>query len=322
MNRKIFTCSMLSGALLLSAEAMRAQGGPAGAPPPPGHFAMMQSGPSEDVMFAGPVGERIELLGFEGMHGGKVVTGAPFSAVAVSETKQSFMDGTNINHILRTTKTNLFRDSQGRVRREVTLPANWTAGDGGTAKSIVIIHDPGANESVILHPESKTAETMGGRAFGGMKGGAMKGPRAGAMKGGMNGKFAAQMQEEIANGTLKKEDLGTCDPAVTGSCPAGVSVPAHGTKITRMIPAGHIGNDNAITIVSEHWYSNDLQMMVMSKRSDPRFGETTYTVTNILRSEPNAALFAVPSDFTVKAGGMGHHGMMREKLAPPPLPND
>jgi len=37
-------------------------------------------------------GERIELLGFEGMHGGKVVTGAPFSAVAISEMSRTSAD--------------------------------------------------------------------------------------------------------------------------------------------------------------------------------------------------------------------------------------
>jgi hypothetical protein len=61
-------------------------------------------------------------------------------------------------------------------------------------------------------------------------------------------------------------------------------------------------------------------MMVMSKRSDPRFGETTYTLTNIQRTEPAAALFAVPSDFTVHQGGMGNHGMMKFKQGPPAPP--
>jgi hypothetical protein len=300
MNRKMFTCSMLSGALLLGAAAVRAQKGPVEVPPPPEHFTMLQGAPSGEVMFAGPIGERIELLGFEGMHGGKVVTGAPFSAVAVSESTQTLADG---NHISRKTQTNLFRDGQGRFRKEVTLPAIGPLATAGQPKSFVMIDDPVANAHFILHPEGKTAEKMR-HSFGGMKGG---------MKGAMKGRFESGMQGEIANGTLKKEDLGT-------QTIAGVS--AQGTRITRTIPVGQIGNEKPITVVSEHWYSNDLQMTVMSKRSDPRFGDTTYTLTSIQRTEPNAALFAVPSDFTVKEGGMGHHGMMREKLAPPPPPND
>jgi hypothetical protein len=44
-------------------------------------------------------------------------------------------------------------------------------------------------------------------------------------------------------------------------------------------------------------------MMILTKRSDPRFGESTYRVTNISRSEPDAALFQVPPDYAVKDGG-------------------
>src|SRR2546422_4464981 len=60
------------------------------------------------------------------------------------------------------------------------------------------------------------------------------------------------------------------------------------TTLFRSIPAGQIGNEKPITIVHESWYSNDLQIMVMSKRSDPRFGETTYTLTN-MRSEEHTS---------------------------------
>jgi hypothetical protein len=97
-------------------------------------------------------------------------------------------------------------------------------------------------------------------------------------------------------------------------------VNAQGTRHTRTIPAGQIGNDKPITIVSEHWYSNDLQMVVMSKRSDPRFGDTTYKLTNIQRQEPAASLFTVPADYTVQQGGKGHRGMRNFKQPPPPPP--
>ncbi|HET8923647.1 MAG TPA: hypothetical protein VFN26_11715 [Candidatus Acidoferrum sp.] len=299
MNRKIFTYLMLSGALLLGAAGLRAQEGPVTVAPPPEHLAMLQEGPG-DVMFAGPVDGPVELLGFGGMHGGKVVTGAPFSAVAVSETTQTLADG---NHIARTTKTNLFRDSQGRFRKEVTLPVIGMLATAGGPKSFVMIDDPVANTHYILHPEDKTADKMTHSVAG------MKGPMRDAIK----GKFETHLQEGIANGSLKKEDLGT-------QTIAGVSV--QGTRITHTIPTGQIGNEKPITIVSEHWYSNDLQMMVMSKRSDPRFGDTTYTLTNVQRSEPSAELFTVPSDYTVNEGGVGHHVIMNYKQGPPPPPNE
>ncbi len=121
-----------------------------------------------------------------------------------------------------------------------------------------------AGTNFILHADTKTAEQMG-RPFAGMKG---------PLKDELKGKMESRQQQEMANGSLKKEDLGT-------QTIAGVS--SQGTRITHTIPAGQVGNEKAITIVSEHWYSNDLQMVVMSKRSDPRFGDTTYTLTNIQR---------------------------------------
>ncbi len=124
--------SLIFGAVLLwSAGLGRAQKAP---PPPPAGEGEMPGGD----WTAAPFAERIELLGFQGMHGGKVVTGAPFSAVAVSETTQTLADG---NHIARKSQTNLFRDSQGRFRKEVTLPAIGPLATSEKSKSFVLIHE-------------------------------------------------------------------------------------------------------------------------------------------------------------------------------------
>jgi hypothetical protein len=77
-------------------------------------------------------------------------------------------------------------------------------------------------------------------------------------------------------------------------------VKAEGTRLSETIPAGSIGNDQPILIVTERWYSPDLQMVIMSKRSDPRVGETTFRITNISRTEPAATLFQVPADYTLE----------------------
>jgi len=298
MNRRISMSQILGAALFLSAVVARAQEPP---PHPGGDVMFHRVGPGDDFM-APPMGERIELLGFEGIHGGKVVTGAPFSAVAISETSRTLADG---NHISRKTQTNLFRDSHGRFRKEVTLPAIGPLATSGGPRSFLMINDPVAQQNFILHPEEKTAEKMG-QPFGRMKGGT-PGERHGAWKGNAESWEA----KAAASGNFKKEDLGT-------QTIAGVS--AQGTRYTRIIPAGQIGNEKPITIVSEHWYSNDLQVTVMSKRSDPQFGETTYTLTNIQRAEPAASLFAVPSDYTVQEGHMGRH-VMKFKQGPPPPEN-
>jgi hypothetical protein len=291
MNRKLSLNLILCGVLGLSVGTARAQETAQAPPPPP-----------PDVIFAGPnadaigglVTQRIEVLGFEGMHGGKVVTGAPFSGVAVTETTQTLADG---NHISRKTQSNVFRDSQGRVRREVTLQAIGALAASGETKSFVSINDPVAGTHYVLHPDTKTADQFPG---GG----------AGAIKRRFEGKAQAHAQEALKEGTLTKVDLGT--QTIDG-------VSAQGTRYTHIIPAGQIGNEKSMTVVREIWYSNDLQMVVMSKRSDPRFGETSYTLTNIQRSEPAPSLFAVPSDYTVTQG----HGKMmmhefRPGLAPTP----
>src|SRR5580700_9428579 len=113
MNRRIFMSLILGGILVSSAGVARAQ--QEAPPPPPRGDVMMHGGPGGDMM-APPMGDKIELLGFAGMHGGKIVTGAPFSAVAVSVSTQTLSDG---NQISSKTQTNLFRDSQGRFRKEV-----------------------------------------------------------------------------------------------------------------------------------------------------------------------------------------------------------
>ncbi len=92
-----------------------------------------------------------------------------------------------------------------------------------------------------------------------------------------------------SNRDAQKESLGT--QIIEG-------VQAEGTRTTMTIPAGAIGNDLPIQIVSERWYSPDLKTVVMSKHSDPRMGETVYRLTNVNRSEPARSLFEVPGDYT------------------------
>jgi hypothetical protein len=288
MNRKwilsVFTAAMLSSAATLNAQE-----------PPPG------PPPQDEFMPGGPMGARMKILGFEDMHPGKVVAGAPYTAVGVTETTQTLADGTSINRKIQAT---IFRDGQGRVRRETTLPVIGPLVASGKSDTFVMIHDPVAGTAFILHPDTKIADQLPARRHGNKNPGALQ------------DKFEAHMQEEIESGSVKKEDLGT--QTING-------VAAQGTRYTRTIPAGQIGNDKPISIVNERWYSADLQVEVKSTRTDPRFGSTTYTLTNIQRQEPAATLFAVPSDYTVRQGrphGKGNmmygHGAHGPAAVPPP----
>jgi hypothetical protein len=280
MNFK--TCLAVAGTALLSAVALQAQrhGGP--------------DGP--------PFGAPMELMGFEGMHGGKVVKGAPFSATATSESTETLQDGSTIH---RTSQITMYRDSQGRSRHEATFSGFGLLTASGTPKTMVTISDPVAGVHIMLDNENKIAHKSAIRARGGNTG--SNGSNASA-DGDFQSRMQAREQKDIAAGLLKKESLGT--QTING-------VVAEGTRTTRIIPAGQIGNDKALQIVSERWYSPDLQIVVKSTRTDPRSGTTTYTVTNLQRSEPSANLFTVPSDFSVQTGGP-HGGPGGARMPGPP----
>jgi hypothetical protein len=59
--------------------------------------------------------------------------------------------------------------------------------------------------------------------------------------------------------------------------------------------------------VSEEWFSPELQVLVLTKHSDPRVGETTYRLGNISRTEPAKSLFELPAGYTIKTPEPGTH---------------
>lgn len=91
-------------------------------------------------------------------------------------------------------------------------------------------------------------------------------------------------------------------------------VAAEGTRTTMTIPAGEIGNVRAIDITSERWYSPELRVVVFSRRSDPRFGDTTYRLTNIVRAEPDPALFQIPPDYKTEEMKLPSFERMKRKI--------
>jgi|HubBroStandDraft_6_1064221.scaffolds.fasta_scaffold00456_21 hypothetical protein len=258
------------------------------APPPQGGGPGMH-GPDP----FGPGDEMMGFLGFEmGMHG-KTVTGAPFSASFSVQTTQAMADG---NQIQRNTTGTIARDTQGRTHRDMTLPAigPW-ATSGEAAPRAIFIDDPVAGTHFVLDPNKKTAvqENHKPADFRPDK-----------------GDRSENKAERRDSNNVVTTDLGTQN--ING-------IAAQGTRTTHTIPAGEIGNVKPIVITTERWYSSDLQTNVMTKRTDPRNGETTITqLTNIQRAEPDATLFQVPADYTVTAGRA--RGENRKHQGPPPPP--
>ena len=89
---------------------------------------------------------------------------------------------------------------------------------------------------------------------------------------------------------LTREDLGKGNMS-------GVDV--IGTKETRTIAAGVIGNDRPVTITKEFWYSQQLGLNMMVKRSDPRVGTQTFQVTEVSLAGPDPKWFQAPPGYKV-----------------------
>jgi hypothetical protein len=242
-------------------------------------------------------------VGLAGKGPGAPVQGAPYSATMSNEMVQTLSDGT---HITQTSTGNVARDSQGRTRQDAPLPAIGNLSAAG-APHLVFIQDPVAQTVYTLNLTDKTARKMPALPMNVSTSGAQIG---GAQVGGA--RFAIQVQDSVPPGgapppgpimmqrfVANDRDKATTEDLGTQTM-EGVQVT--GVRTTRTIPVGEIGNDQPISIVTEVWTSPDLKAVVYSKRTDPRMGEQTFQLTNIVRNEPDASLFTVPADFKIVDG--------------------
>jgi TonB family protein len=225
---------------------------------------------------------------------GTPVTGAPYSAIAVTETTQTLGDG---NRIAQTQSQRVYRDSQGRERTEEvgTLPGSQAG---------VVISDPVAKTAYRLNSETRTAVQTGVAAIA--LGQAAAGLTLLRVNGGQIAINLPAMPNSLAR-TGRTETLAAQNME---------GVFATGTRTTVTIPAGEIGNQQPISIVDETWYSPELQMNVKTSHSDPRSGETVYRLTQISRAEPDPQLFQVPAGYTITGVGPGGRGGGGRGVAP------
>ncbi len=233
----------------------------------------------------------------------KTTTGRPYSADATTERTQVLADG---NRISVSSLTKMFRDGEGRIRREMF-------NNDGTLRSITI-SDPVARVSYTLDPVKKVAYRSGNVLTPAMapagvvtyyeapdrnEVGFARTPAptpAVAAAGGGGGRGGV-------GGAVMRRSPGPDDPNVRKEALASQTiegVPATGSRTTTIIPAGQIGNAQEIRVVSEQWFSDDLQVLVMTRHADPRSGENIYRLRNIVRAEPDPSLFAPPADYTIQ----------------------
>jgi hypothetical protein len=219
--------------------------------------------------------------------GNQVVKGKPFSATEERHSVQMLANGTRIEN---TQSNRLYRDNDGRTRIE-------------DMSGVINIVDPLARFRAELIPKTKVARrsALGLRFFG---------TSQGIYRSGAGGRGSgAGVGSPPAQGA-EAEDLGTQN--VNG-------VLSRGSRTTVAIPRGQIGNDREIKVVTEQWFSDDLGLLVRSINSDPRFGDTTYQLSNIVQAAPDPSLFQIPADYTVtgtpalpqapgQSGGRGGRG--------------
>ena len=239
--------------------------------------------------------------------GGDLVTNAPYTANAVEETTQVLGDG---NRIVNKSSDFVARDSQGRTRRETTLSRIGTM--QVDSPKTIFINDPTTHTQHISTPGGGEA-TKVIRSEGNWK----EGPQIIDLRGtlerrmkekvivNVQGARRESQQSKESSEQVKHEDLGT--QTIEG-------VSAQGKRETVTIPAGQIGNERPIEIVTETWFSPELHTMVLRKHSDPRMGDSTYRLTDIKRNEPDASLFQPPAGTKVSVEPMLE---LHREAAPP-----
>ena len=235
---------------------------------------------------------------------GPAVKGAPYSAEEVTESTQVLADGTRIHN---QSKTTVYRDGEGRIRRD--------------GPDQITIWDPVAGASYFLDPQAKTARKVpvGIVTARAKSGGTVTVTTSSTMSKTVTVSGTSASTEKVAAEELAAEKVqidklampdGRSIAAVYTKRATGAAgnkeslgtqtmegVNAEGSRTTSTIEAGAVGNDRPIQVVSERWYSPDLQTAVMTRRNDPRTGEEIFRLTNIHRAEPGAYLFQVPAGY-------------------------
>lgn len=239
-------------------------------PPPPGPFG--EQGPRG----GGPMAGMFQFGGLIGGFGGKLVTGKPILAT-FTITHTETMPG---NSISNTTTGTFARAADGSTYRDVKLAAIGPWAASGKAQEFAYIRNVGKGTENIVNVTKGTYEVFPIRSH-----------TSDLKESKPRPEFPGSNNEAVTdnpNGTYK-------DSATNSVYPVEVR------KVTRTIPAGAIGNTNPIVITTETSYSTALDIVLEETRSDPRFGTTTYQLTNIAQS-PSSSLFSPDPSFTQVQG--------------------
>ena len=325
MSKSIVIARLVAASVLSLPGIAAAQSEPLPQPPADSLFFVTNGAPmnvdvSRNVVTAAAP-FRLDVVRGESVVPGSTVKDKPYTADSITESTQVLADGNRITH---GNQSRVYRDSQGRTRREQTVGALGAFQASTDPVTMITINDPVAEVTYFLDPRAHTARKL--QAF-----------RI-ALRGGAT--FEQAVPPPDAHGVVVQSGVfengqevhGTVERSVTVVRGPGPGLPgapaeqggpvvsfpgadatkedlgkqvmegvlAHGSRETVSIPAGAVGNERPIEITSETWYSDELEAVVLSRTSDPRYGETSYRLFNVVRGEPAPDLFAVPQGYEIQ----------------------
>jgi hypothetical protein len=301
-------------------------------------------------------GGRVDFIRSEGGIPGPVVKGKPYSARSITESTQTLADG---NRITQRNEAVVYRDSDGRTRREQTLRGIGPF-EAGEPVTMINIYDPVADKSYVLDPAERTAREIPQFKMAiahdqliqvaelakladlaklaelakvteeGVFNAAVPAPAPlpappgpgtanvtviQRVEGDQDVRVYTRAQRGVVVAPFPEGTTGMYEPAEDLGEQVLEGLLVKGTRMTDTIPAGTIGNDRPIDIVTERWYSEDIDAMVLERFSDPRVGETTYRLVNVALGDPSPDLFQVPQGYELEAPEMPQAGV---RVAAPP----
>lgn len=216
---------------------------------------------------------------------GTDVKGLPYSLVEKTTRIRTLADGTTISNV---NEERHMRDAEGRRRIEV-----GRIKDGELQVDSIEIIDPVARTRTTLFMRDHVAHLVH-----------LDVQRV-HLTAQRTAEQDAEMRDRIAEARSERLNHPVQSSVEKLSAQTIQGVFAEGTRMTRVIPEGSEGNDREITVVTETWFSPELKITLARNIDDPRIGKTSMEVSELVRSDPDPALFQVPSDFKVvddKAG--------------------
>ena len=225
-----------------------------------------------------------------------VVKNAPFSGEMVCECIQTLADG---NRIVHQTNTIIHCDGEGRIRRETSFKTKDATSGAYKEYKTIRVSDPFGGQNFTLDPQNRTAlktTTLPMKEIPGIIGFWPVGV------GRLSQVGAPAAVNSCGPGNLRNFVSGV---KVSLGSQMIEGVAAEGIRVTHTIRAGSVGNEKPVEITYERWSSKELYLDVLIKSVDPRSGEATQQMTKISRGEPDAALFEIPSDYTVREITLG-----------------